>query len=296
MELNKKILKAGLILIVLSVIFTVGFALITKLDNPVFLKQYTEEPLFIQGDSYENGEFTLNYITNISDYREVTDIYFEEHPNLQFHASERGFVRNAFPMFSTRDSNRGKVYGRYILRTAYVRLEGRIGIEEFDVVELNNARINFSNGDILEADLGRIILYNHSNYGRDDFTHRSSRSSSDGTSSTTMMVNSDITITNIESPLLSEVHDLVELWVDAIEYKSITEIHHKKGDFMEVAAAFRYPRDILRKYTYYNLHPEISYRDSDGNLLSTRVYNVDYRNYNFSLRDILKYLRARGEI
>jgi len=68
-ELNRKILKFGLVLIALSLIFTVGFALIYSLENPVFLKMYFEQYISSNEDSNVVENFQLKYITNISDGR-----------------------------------------------------------------------------------------------------------------------------------------------------------------------------------------------------------------------------------
>ena len=74
MELNRKILKMGIIIISLSIIISLGLAMFMKLDKPVFFKNYIETMLEVSSNSYREDEFVLKYITNISDKRRITDI------------------------------------------------------------------------------------------------------------------------------------------------------------------------------------------------------------------------------
>ncbi len=46
------------------------------------------------------------------------------------------------------------------MRQVYIRLDLNNLDKDFNSIELNNAKINFDNGDILEQDLGRLIIYN----------------------------------------------------------------------------------------------------------------------------------------
>ncbi|MBO0533956.1 hypothetical protein EXQ31_05200 [Clostridium botulinum] len=46
MELNKKILHIGLLLIGISLIFTIVFASVYKLENPIVIKMFIEKNIY----------------------------------------------------------------------------------------------------------------------------------------------------------------------------------------------------------------------------------------------------------
>lgn len=299
MELNRKILKIGIIFISLSLIISLGLATAMKLDKPVFLKNYTESMIATSEPSYRGSEFVLKYIINVSDKRRITDIYFEGYPNLVLYAGSNSSRVDIFPIFPQLNHLSEEIYGRYVVRNLYVTIDGK-SLGEFNEIELNNAKITFDNGEVMNTDLGRLILYNYlndrSSYKDEHFDGGGSSSSSDGTSSTTINVNEDITVTNLDSPLLRDIDDLVEIKIKDIDYKDISEIHYKNGNTLRVNSVFQQPKDILRKFTLYNIEPKVYYSDSDGNSFYRRIYNIGYENYDFNTWQILKYLRARGEI
>lgn len=299
MELNRKIFKIGIILISLSLITSLGLATAMKLDKPVFLKNYTESMISASEPSYRGSEFVLKYITNVSDKRRITDIYFEEYPDLVLYAGSNSSRVDIFPIFPQLNHLDEEIYGRYALRNLYVTIDGK-SLGEFNEIELNSAKITFNNGEVMNADLGRIIFYNYlhdrSSYKGEHFDGGGSSSSSDGTSSTTINVNDDIIVTNLDSPLLKNIDDLVEIKIKDIDYKDISEIHYKNGNTLRVNSVFQQPKDILKKFTLYNIEPKVYYRDLYGNSFYTRIYNIGYENYEFNTWQILKYLKARGEI
>jgi hypothetical protein len=299
MELNRKILKMGIIIISLSIIISLGLAMFMKLDKPVFFKNYIETMLEVSSNSYREDEFVLKYITNISDKRRITDIYFEEYPNLVLYAGNYSSRRDIFPIFLWGSNFREEVYGRYVIRNLYVTMDIR-SLGEFDEIELNNARITFDDGDVIDVNLGRIIFYNYydedNNYKNEHLKSYSSTSSSDGTSSAIMEVKEDITITNVKSSLLKDVDDLVEIKIGDIGYGDISEIQYKNNDVLRINSVFKHPKDILRKFNLYNIEPKIYYKDSNEDLFYRRVHGIKYTNYDISTWEIIKYLKARGEI
>ncbi|WP_353093973.1 hypothetical protein [Tissierella praeacuta] len=300
MGLNKKALKIGIFTISLSLVISIGVAMFMKLDKPVFFKNYVETMFDISNNSYKERELILKYLTNVSDNRRITDIYFEEYPNLVAYAGNSSSMRDIFPVFLRGNNFREEVYGRYIFRNLYVTIDVR-SLGEFDEIELNKAKITFDNGEVMDIDLGRIIFYNYYKDNNDceskHLKSLSSTSSSDGTSSVIIDVKEDITITNMESPLLKDVNDLIEIKVGDISYTDISEVQYKNNDVIRIKSAFRQPKkNILEKFALYSLEPKLYYRDSNGDLFYSRVYNIEYTNYNINTWEIVKYLRARGEI
>lgn len=295
MELNRKILRTGIIIISFSIIISLGFIMAIKLDRPVFLKSYTESMIFASEPSYRGSEFVLKYITNVSDNRKVIDIYFDEYPDLVLYAGKSSSRVDMFPMIPQYNYSKEEIYGRYVIKNLYVKIDGK-NLGEFDEVELNNAKITFDNGESINADLGRIIFYNYSPYKEEHFDFSRSRSSTDGTSSTEMGVTEDIIIANLDSPLLKDIDDLIEIKIGETNYKDISEIQYKSGETIRINSRLEYPRDILRKYSLYYLEPKVYYKDSNGNSFYRRIRNIEYVNYDYEIWGLVKYLKARGEL
>lgn len=295
MDLNRKILKRGIIIIILGLIISLGIAIFMRLDKPVFLKNYSETAFSVSGDYIDEGNFTFKYITNVSDKRKVTDIKFEECPNLVFYPRGNMGFGDVFSMFSQNDYQREDSYGRYVIRNIYITIDGRY-LGEYDEIELSNGKITFDNGEVMDVNLGRIKLYNYSKYRGEHFDFSSGGSSSDGTSSTEMKVKDDITLVEIDTSLLEEIEDLVEIKIGNIKYKNISGIQYRDGDLMNIYSKFQEPQDILRKFNIYDIEPKLNYKTSDERFFYRPINNIRYEKRDFNLWEIIKYLRERGEI
>jgi len=242
-----------------------------RLDKPVFLKNYSETVFSVSGDYIDEGNFTFQYITNVSDKRKVTDIQFEECPNLVFYPRGNGGFGDVFYMFSQNNYHREDIYGRYVIRNIYITIDGR-DLGEYDEIELSNGKITF------------------------DFDYSSGSSSSDGTSSSKAKVKEDITLVDIDASLLEEIEDLVEIKIGNINYKDISGIQYKDGDLMNIYSKFQEPQDILRKFNIYDIEPKFNYKTSDDRIFYRPINNIRYEKRDFNIWEIIKYLRARGEI
>lgn len=297
MELNKKILKFGLVLITLSLIFTAGFSLIYSLEKPVFLKMYVEE--YTSGDEnlsvLEN--FEIRYITNISDSRKVMEIEFEEEPDIEVTVSHWPKGGGMFSFFNNNNYNNQSrdIYGRYALNTIYIDMNLNNIDREFNETELNNAKVKFNDGSTLDINLGRIIIYK--NERKNDYIDSiSSGSSSDGTSSFEGRVTKAIKLLEVKSPLLEDLKDYFDLSIGDTDYRKVSGVKYEKDKSLAINAKFIAPKDIVSKYTFYDIKPKLYYEDIEGNISYTRIYNINYTPYDFDLKGIFNYLRARGEI
>ncbi|SKC89724.1 hypothetical protein [Maledivibacter halophilus] len=297
MELNKKILKFGLVLITLSLIFTAGFSLIYSLEKPVFLKMYVEE--YTSGDEnlsvLEN--FEVRYITNISDSRKVMEIEFEEEPDIEVTVSHWPKGGGMFSFFNNNNYNNQSrdIYGRYALNTIYIDMNLNNIDREFNETELNNAKVKFNDGSTLDINLGRIIIYK--NERKNDYIDSiSSGSSSDGTSSFEGRVTKAIKLLEVKSPLLEDLKDYFDLSIGDTDYRKVSGVKYEKDKSLAINAKFIAPKDIVSKYTFYDIKPKLYYEDIEGNISYTRIYNINYTPYDFDLKGIFNYLRARGEI
>ena len=293
MERNKKILKIGLLAIILSLIISLSFALITKLKNPVFLKVYTDNAYSIHDGSYSDCEIILHYITNINDERYITDIAFDEAPiGMDIITSEEGFGI-AFPDFYA--GSREQIYGRYKVKTIYAKIDlNKIESVSQDL-ELNNAKIFFNNGTNLDVDLGRIRFYEYNNY-RELLGSTSSSSSTDGTGYIRYQILKDITLLNVESALLDSLSETISLNIDDIDYREIENKKYIKTSSINMNYHRNYNNKITSQYISYNISPELTFQDEDENIFNYRGRDIVNNHHDFSLIGILKYLRARGEI
>src|SRR5699024_2240912 len=134
---------------------------------------------------------------------------------------------------------------------------------DFDRLEFNDARIYFNNGDIIDVDLGRIILHTVDEFG-DYIETSSASSSSDGTSSSTNTLKEDIKLIQLESPLFKEAKNLYKIQIDGKDYEDIFGIQYNKGDILRIESSFRTPENILDKYSQFDLQPRLYFEDSNG--------------------------------
>lgn len=298
MNKNKLILKGGLMLIALSFIFCIGTAFYLKLDNPVFFKNYREIYLYKTEDGrYQDTDFTLQYLTNSSDTRTVSDIYLKGLPNsdLDFRVSEYGFGGGWW--FSSQNNRPGEIIGRYSLRNIYIKIYPSPE-KSLDGMEIEDLVINFDNGDILETNIGKIILRDDDAFNRDFLSSDSSSGSSDGTSSSGYLVMKDIDLENLDSPFLENVKDNIEITVDGKDYREIKGLTYELGDRFTIESKWIIPKDIEDKYTSVFFYLNLYFKDKDGSIHETRSHYIDYNYHNFSLntKDIISYLKSRGAI
>lgn len=294
MEKNKKLLKTSLILIAITLVISMGTSFYLKLDKPVFLLKYMDRDLPIYDTGYYGDvEFHLRYITNANDTKMVNHIEFPEAPNLMGYSTETGGAFLSF--FPGPNQIPGQRVGTYSVRTIYVKIDAHnIPVSE-DEIHLSKARVHFTNEEIIDVELGEIVLYG---YRRSDeyLNHYSGRSSSDGTSSTLMKAIGDITVHRVESPFLSKFKHLIELKINDTDYDNISKMVFKSGDELKVFSKFHEPTDIIEKLSEFNIHPKIYFEDNEGNTHAHRIYDINYRQHSFEFMDIIKYLRARGEL
>lgn len=293
MDKNKKILKIGLVVISLSLIFSLAFAMITKLNNPVFLKVYLDNAYFIDDGNYSECELILHYITNINDDRYITDIAFDEAPlGMDIITNNSGF---GIAFSNYYDGSSDRVYGRYKIKTIYAKIDlNKIDSLPKDL-ELNNAKIFFDNGTNLDVDIGRIRFYEYDN-SREYFGGTSSGSSSDGTGYIRYEVLKNITLLNVESTLLDTLSNTIELKIGDKDYKQIENKEYKKGSNINMNYHRNFKNDIMSQYISYSISPRLTFQDENGNILNSRARGIMNNHHDFSFMGILKYLRARGEI
>lgn len=283
MELNRKILKLGLIGITIILIISLGFAFSIKLHNPVFLKYFIEERVNISNEYYQPAEFQMKYISNVQDNRNIAYIEFMDNED-----STHKLLGNN--IYSTVDN-----YGLFNMNISQIKIDEEGMPMNLDRLEINNARVHFNNGDTMDVDLGRIILHSRG-IGGDYFEFGHGGSSSDGTSSSFDSVKEDIRLIELESPIFQEAKGLYDIKIDGIDYRKIQGIEYKEGDGLRVNSLFKAPENILDRYTEFELQPRLYFQDSKDDISYINIFNIRHRPYDFDFWGILKYLKARGEI
>ncbi|WFA07813.1 hypothetical protein [Tissierella sp. Yu-01] len=292
---NKKILKAGLISTLSLLVISLIISFYLKLDEPVFLKVYKELELPTnQNGRYMDTQLHIRYITNVNDTRLVSHVEFEEAPGLMTSAYSRDPM--VFSMFNNYNQGiPGDNVGRYSVRPIYIWINAFDMENAGDDIHITKAKVHFDNGDIIEADIGEVILY-ADDIRPENLDFMSVGGSSDGTHTTELQATEDITLLRVEDSLLSKFNHIVELKVNATDYENISGMKLQAGDRLNIFSKFNATDDIEASMYDYDIHPKLHYEDSEGNFYTYRFRNLDYRRHGFEFMEIIKFLRARGEL
>jgi hypothetical protein len=260
----------------------------------------------------------LQYITNIKDKRTVVGISFDEAPEFNFSATEYLPNQNAFMSFrNTQEQAIGVSIGRYSLRTIYLYMNNYFQEDWEGEIELGTAQIQFSNGDTLVTDMGKIAIYSDgdnsdgdnkivdniiannitaSNYlGNDSaLSGDYSSSSNNGVSFTGYTVNQDIKLMEINSPILVAALDMLELNVKGVNYNEIAGMEVMEGGSLVIKSTFTSLQGRNSNYDIYDIRPKLYYKLPDGTIGSIRHGNIHEKRYFDGMKDILSYLWKRG--
>lgn len=307
MEKNKKILKYGLLIIGIVFVVNIGFSLFIRLKGPVFLKVYSESYTYDKDDrgNFEDIDYYLYYITNVNDTRRVSFINFDDVPEITAYANESIALFDIFNFNHNTNPYNDKVYGRYSLRQVRIRLNLNKLDKDFESVELNNVSIGFDNGDILEEDLGKWVIFN----GRDegDYLRRRGGGSSSGRIHGRLEVKEDIELIKIDYSMAAEIEEYMEMYIrrnnsSEISSKDVEGMEFKAGDELHIDSQIFIPDGDPKAYNVYRVLPRLFFKDKDGHIYSYVMdfmggrYPWHYLNQDYSFMGILKYLSSRGEI
>lgn len=297
MDKNKKILKTGLILIGVTLLLSISTFFFLKIKRPVFLNHYYEYQMYLlnEDDLYysvgHNIPIRLQYVTNVSDDRQVTGISFKEAPDLNVNASEYEPTNFFSGMFQTSSNNNtlGTNIGRYNLRNVYLSLYVPIDSVP-DKLELSEAVIHFNNTEQLEVNIGKLILCKEEQPERDYLKRRYSSSSSNGESNSPYDLLDDITIKTIDSPLLDKLNKYINLKVNNEEYTAANGKEYKKGETIFISYTLN--PDVASDFIRFGFDPKLYYQNSQGNTYYERLFIEENDFYSKpSFLDIIKYVK-----
>lgn len=282
MSKNRRILKIGIIIILITFILSLATSYFLRLDKPVFLQSYVELQLpVLENGDYGSDQFEIRYITNTNDNRVVNNIEFIDLPGLYAY------------VYDTEIS--GLTEGMYSIRSVNVFVDGYQIQGPIQEMHLNKAKVYFTDGSAEIIDIGDIVLFD-SREGYEYFEFVSGSGSSDGIESTLSEVKEDITLLKVDSPLLRNIEEYIEIQIDGVDYKEIEGIKYSKGDSIKTRAVIDEINDPLLKYNSYFIRPKLYFMDNEGKPIDYPFDGFYIREYSFELIDIIKYLRARGEI
>lgn len=291
---NNKLLNKCIIIIITTLVLCIGTLFYFKLDQPIFLKAYRDISLPLYDSvSYGDMEFHLRYLTNVNDTNMVSHIEFPEVPALRVYAIERG--SSFFDQFNTPRQIPGQQIGIYSIRTIYIQMSAHDIPVTDEEMTITKAVVHFNNGESMDVDIGQLVLYGD-RQSNDHFKFKSGNSDSNHYRSTLMEVTKDVLISKLENPLLEEVKEYVDILVDGVDYEKVITRAYKANDYMTIETIFRTPQDILLSFNDYDINPRLHYMDSDGNSHIFRFRNLDYRKHSFEFKEVVEYLKARGEL
>lgn len=300
MNINKTILKWGLFINGIVVIFCVIFSIYCELEEPVFLEHYYEYGIPVSADtessleSMDTVEFTLHYITNRNSNNKVTSIHFKEYPDVTFYASENtadwyDYHMHSFNLNITQAEN----YGRYSIHTVFVTMDNKSLVNQEEGIHLSQAMVTFSNGDVVETNIGSINFYKDEQYSG-LLNNLKSCGSMDGSEVSSYAVEKDITIMGIKSSLMEELNKFFELKVGDAPYTNISGVQYKAGDIFNISSKMNNLKDI--DFTIVDINPILYYKDQNNITYSQSIYQMSSIWNNLDFKHIFKYLNAKGEL
>ncbi|EKS4344903.1 hypothetical protein [Clostridium sporogenes] len=295
MELNKKILHIGFLLIGISLVFTITFVSVYKLENPVFLKMFIQKSIYPDEDFALLESFELKYITSISDNRKIVNMEFKEKPDIEVTVSNDSLGYGDMPFFNDINKQSENKYGIYVVNTIYFNMNLKNIDKKLNEIELNNVKITFNDGSRLNANLGRIILHKDKRNFK-DIDHIGSSGSSDGEFSSERRLKKNIKLLKVDTPLLNCIKDCFNISIDNIDYKNISGTKYEKDKVLSIYSRFKAPKSIFEKYSYYDIDPKLYYEDNKGNRSYTSIDNISHMPDSFDFIGIFKYLKLMGVI
>lgn len=245
MNLNKKFITIGVVLLIFSWVGNIFFYEKHILSEPIFIKHYYDVP-----DGMNNIQ--LYYIQNINSQESIASIEFPE-------------IGQDFISFTESDRNSDNHY--YKLKSISVNLYNRDQNKVPDNLKnkvITKAKFTFTNGKVLDEDIGKVYLYSN-NTNDPTLTTVKASSSSDNMGASTLRASKDIKITGIQTKFPEIVGDVVSMKINEKAIKDIKlPLELKTGDTVEVSYGFKFNKDDIRRNNAYNFTIDILTENTDG--------------------------------
>jgi hypothetical protein len=246
MEIKKKWVYVGLLLLVLAWVGNIFYYNKHVLKETVFLKHYYDLPA--------SSRIELFYIQNINNKDEIINIEFPELGN--------GPVR-------FNESYKNSDHRYYNLKSVIINLNVNNTTEVPEELKdklITKAIVYFSRGKTLEVNLGKIYINRGIFYDRPSLTSLNSSSSSDGTGGTTFAADKNLKVIKVESSFPELLDNGLEVYINNQALKSVKlPLELKAGETLNVSRAFNFDIRDVRSYFAYDFAVNILTEDSDGN-------------------------------
>lgn len=301
MDFDKKIIKIGLLLILITLVLNINIKLNSKLEEPVFLKIYMQRDLTKDFDNqkYQIKNFNMKYIVEKSYPYKIKDIKFKEEPKIKvdLHKSFEEEIQKKDLSLNDKIKN----YRRFEARNLYLDIDFSRVYGKFEELELNNIIVTLDNNKELEINLGQIIIYNNKN---EDIIYNGHFNENDYYEFR-VTASRDLTINKIDYGNLKEIDKVLETSFGEEKIKDLINLNKKlkMGQQFKLNHEFKPHKNILFEYTFYEIRPQIHYQTKNGQQKSMGTYELIYNPYNleyrvpiFDDRKIYRYLKLRGKI
>ncbi len=248
----------------MAAILFISAGCLARRAEPVFLTHYYDMPAVAEGRN-----IALHYITDLADKRKITSVEFPQCPELNIAVAWDS--RSAYP--------------RYAVCSVVCQAAATTSDNAFGPVEINTARVTFSDGTTGDFDIGRIIAGNASPVSG-LLADKSTYGSNQGVSGSDKRVLKDCTLTDITSDFDGGIGADVK-----IKLSGEMPIAMREGDIVSFGAEISVDKE--HRLDVYNLDQTLVLTDSGGNTAYEHLWNITYTP-DLSYRDIRRIMQERN--
>lgn len=288
MKINNKLFKGVLTFVAFLVLIGSGLSFYLRLEEPVFFQHYYEVSFYKDSRYNQNIFFNLGYITNANDDRIVSGIEFLTYPDLKIQVSSES---NSYPFNGGNgpDGTLGEIHGEYSVRGVSCHV---IDDNDFGELVLKKAKVRFSDSSEIIVDVGEIYFLERA-FLDIPLEHVSSSSSSDGTGTTIYKALKEIKVKSFNSPLMEKFKDRVQIKINGTEHEAALGMSIEEGKYLSVTSKVGPAKDMVSKYTLFDLQPNLSMTTLEGLQYNMSFYNMDSLLHPYNFFDLYRYIKAR---
>lgn len=292
MEVNKKILKYGITLLIIVTFICCAIRWHLRLREPIFLKSYAQYIIDTENDSVE---FPLQYITNRDKTIFMWKISFANQPDLNVSYNTDPVMISAF-VNKWDNADIAEIYSK---QTVYVTIEN-ISNYDLETLDLSKAVAYFSDSSIVEVELGQIELIEN-DYKEGGLSTLSSSSSNQGESRVSYEAKHKIYLSSIVNPYAERFGESLSLelignqWTYQLPDKNEVNLKDyvlKPEETLTVSSFLNVSDHKELKHAIIDIKPLLIYKDEEGNTFEERIYNITSSPYFNHWWEIYQYLNG----
>ena len=292
MEVNKKILKYGITLLIIVTFICCAIRWHLRLREPIFLKSYAQYIIDTENDSVE---FPLQYITNRDKTIFMWKISFANQPDLNVSYNTDPVMISAF-VNKWDNADIAEIYSK---QTVCVTIEN-ISNYDLETLDLSKAVAYFSDSSIVEVELGQIELIEN-DYKEGGLSTLSSSSSNQGESRVSYEAKNKIYLSSIVNPYAERFGESLSLelignqWTYQLPDKNEVNLKDyvlKPEETLTVSSFLNVSDHKELKHAIIDIKPLLIYKDEEGNTFEERIYNITSSPYFNHWWEIYQYLNG----